>query len=409
MHRKRQNGSPALTRSILHTLDRLRGWEMPDPDQLAVRARALLEERYGIGDQPIRVAFAQGYVGLMCDHTHFFNGFALLLPIPFGTMVAARRATGPMSRVVVEGSEPWSFDVNVPTDMPTSWPSAFGTIIEETVRVFSGGSQVELAVLVNVPESCPEGLFASVGVACARALTKFTDPSAASPGVAEAVTDIITRSLDWPFSIAYALAASADITRNFVLVDAQTRELLPMEAPPRDKLGWGLIQVGSGPAREEKFYRSRKKKADQVVADLRMRGFEQLTSLRDLDHADLQRALTVAPRSRKGVLRYLVTENRRVQKMIAAVRKEDWQVFGAMLMMSHASKRTDWESTNSRLDYIVEQAETMSIEGIHGACMAGRGESVIVTGQPFAIPTYFDRVEQAFKQKFGDTPEALLI
>ena len=115
------------------------------------------------------------------------------------------------------------------------------------------------------------------------------------------------------------------------------------------------------------------------------------------------------PRRLRPVVRHVVTENGRVQKLVAAIRRHDWQMFGALLLMSHASLRDDWQRSNDEIDFVVEQVEAMSLDGMYGACVTGRGGCVLVLGQPFVVPRCLDRIKTAFHARFGRMPETMLL
>jgi galactokinase len=75
--------------------------------------------------------------------------------------------------------------------------------------------------------------------------------------------------------------------------------------------------------------------------------------------------------------------------------------------MSHASRRDEWGGTSAEANFIVEQVETMTLDGIYGACMTGRGGYVILVGQPHALPLGLDPLKAAFEKRFGFVPYAM--
>jgi galactokinase len=97
----------------------------------------------------------------------------------------------------------------------------------------------------------------------------------------------------------------------------------------------------------------------------------------------------------------LVTDNRRVQKMVAAMRRSDWQMVGALLLMSHASRRTEWECTTPEADFIVDHVEERTVNGLYGACMTGRSGYVLLVGQPHAVTLAVEPLQEAFEERFG--------
>ena len=403
-------GKPTLLQPYLHALDRMQKREFPAAEDLAERARSLLHERFGPSPDPVEATFANASTGLLGEHTHYFDGFALLLVLPLGTAVAVRRSSGPHSNMVFEGSEAaWQFDGAATSEAASApgWP-VWARLVEQLSRRIAAGVQIEIAVTSTVNPAFTDAYLSSLSVAAARALQTLFSPASRPREVLGLARDLITASTGAPFSLAYLLAVEAGRVDAFALVDTATAERILLDAPDRDVLGWGIVEAGTGPQRDAEFYRKRQAMADEA-ARLLQKAFPGLTSLRDLEHRDLQHALEVLPRRLRPVLRHLVTENRRVQKMVVAIRQRDWQMFGALLLMSHASHRNDWESTSPEMDVAVEQVERMSIDGMYGAAMTGRSGCVLVTGQPYIVPRCLDRIAAALEERFGLSPDVTLL
>jgi galactokinase len=405
---------PPFVKPFLHALDRLQPRATLSPDELSERARALLDERFGPSVFPAEATVAHGGTGLMSEHTHYFDGFALLLPLAHGTAVAIRRRQGAAaSSVTFEGnSRVWSFERDDPVRMDGRWKSAPGWVrLAQAVVGQAGqdGESVEVAVVSTVPACCTEAYLAALAVATSRAMQSLFSLPLENAALLQSLRRLTESSVGRPFSIAYLIAANAGRQDAFLLVDTSTLEHLPLEAPPASDVRMALIDTGIGRPKPRPFYCNQKQRADEVVTLLRASVLPDLSSLRDLEHRDLQHALEALPRPLRPVLRYLVTENRRVQKMVVAVRNNDWQMFGALLLMSHASQRTDWAGTNAEVDFVVEQVESMSLEGMYGASMAGRSGCVLAVGRPFALPPSLDRISSAFEARFGSIPDITML
>lgn len=401
-------GAGPYVRPFLDALDRMQERRTVRPEQLTERARTLLVEHFGAaGDRP-DAAFSHGGTGLLGEHTHHFDGFALLMSLPMGTAVAVRTSGEATSRIVFEGgSETWSFDLGNPggDDLP-SWVCVVAEVIGCTA---DPNTQVEVAVVSTVPSSCVDAYVGSLGVATVRACQSVFARAEDNTELEEMVREVIASCTELPFSIAHVMTSDEGRPESYSLIDTRTHERLPVDAPSREVLGWGLIDIGMGLLREPIFHQDKCEQAAEATEILQKKGFPSMTSLRELEHRDLQRALDALPRRLRPVVRHLVTENRRVQKLVAAVRRRDWQMFGALLLMSHASLQKDWDSTNAMVDLAVREAEAMSLEGIYGACMTGRGGCVLVVGQPFIVPRCLDRAQEALREQFDIDPDIMLL
>lgn len=405
--RDRTGAAPYVT-PFLDALDRMQERRFVRPDRLTERAEALLVEQFGATRSRAEAAFAHGATGLLGGHTHYFDGFALLISLPLGTAVAMRATQAAQSRLIFEGSTAtWSFDkVDGPSGRAPAWVRL---VTDTTRRLAPPEGQVDVAVVSTVPYSCVDAYVGSMGMATARACqAMFALPHGAGQ-IDAIVREVVETCLETPFGIAYLMTADEGRPDHFSLVDAGTLERLPVDAPSPEILGWGLVDTGMGPIGEPSFHRKKKEMADEAVAILRKKGFPSLTSLRDLEHRDLKAALDALASRYRPVVRHLVTENRRVQKLVGAVRRRDWQLFGALLMMSHASLQKDWDGTNEVVDLVVRETEALSLEGMYGACLTGRGGAVVVVGQPFAVPRCLDRVQASLKESFDIDADVMLL
>lgn len=405
---RERTGAPPYVTPYLDALDRMQERTIVPPDQLAERSGLLLTERFGSRSESVETSFAHGATGLIGEHTHYFDGFAVLMSLPLGTAVAARAVPeGPSQLAFEGGKDSWIFDTGGPKD---DTGPAWVRLVEETFRrIVPSGISVEVAVLSTVPSSCLDAYLAALGIAAARVAHALFAGAQDALEIQPLVREVIEECTGYPFSIAYLVAADAGLPTEYTLVDTNTLEHLALEAPSRDVLGWGFVNVGMGALKDVTFHVKRRELAAQAAAVLQEKGFPRLVSLRDLEHRDLKMALSVLPRKLKPVARHLVTENRRVQKLVAAVRRRDWQMFGALLLMSHSSHQKDWSSTNELVDAVVNETEAMSIEGMYGGSVTGRGGCVLTAGQPFIVPRCLDRIQVALDERFDIRPDVMLL
>lgn len=381
-------------------------YEAPDRAELRQRARDVLLDRLGASDRPLSTAYACGTVSVQADQTHYSDGFGLLMPLQQGVALAARRADA--TRVVFVGADQiW--------DAEASGPSPCVTVIHRVSQELLADTRVEVAIASTVPGTCRDGYLASLAVALMRVVRRLDVPPTVDLDNVESLRDVLVpllagelgSVLDRPYSTAYLLASLAGSDPAFTLVDTTTCEHLPVETEARSALQWAVLDPVAPMPRSADFHRRREEQADQALKVLRSRGFEEIEAFRDLEHRDLERAVEVLPADLALVARHLVTENQRVQKHVAALRRADWQMIGALLLMSHASQRDEWDGTHAAADAVVKEAETHTHDGIYGACMTGRSGAVLLTGRPNAFEHGLRRLAEAVERILGHPPRIL--
>jgi galactokinase len=266
-----------------------------------------------------------------------------------------------------------------------------------------------------MPETCRDGFLAALAVALMRVVRRLDVPPTVNLDHVESLRDVLVpllageigTVLDQPYSTAYLLATFAGPDPAFTLVDTATREHLPVATEARTALQWAVLDVRAQAPRSPDFHRRRREQATEALEHLRAGGFAGLDAFRDLEHRDLERAAEAVPSALAPVVRHLVTENRRVQKQVAAMRRSDWQMIGALLLMSHASQRDDWGGTHDAADAVVEEAETRTHDGLYGACMTGRSGAVLLTGWPDNFERGLQHLANAVESALGHPPRIL--
>jgi galactokinase len=375
-------------------------------DALRGRARDLLVDRMGPGGPSAVTADACGTVGVQADQTHYSDGFGLFLPLRQGVAVAARPAAAP--RITFAGTG------DVWTDEQTA-PPPWVLVVRRVLRELLAGQPVEVAVVSTVPGGCQDGALAALAVALTRVVRALDVPAAVDLTRVERLRDDLVpllaaeigTALEQPYSTGYVLATFAGPDPAFTLVDTTTREHLPVETEARSALRWAVLDPGAAAGRGAAFHRRRQEQAEEALRVLRANGFDDLKAFRDLEHRALESAVTVLPPALRPVARHLVTENRRVQKHVAAMRRGDWQMIGALLLMSHASQRDHWQGTPAAADALVAEAESRTHDGLYGACMTGRTGAVLVAGRPRGFGHELDRLVAAASAR-GARPRILI-
>jgi galactokinase len=397
MENQGRSGRP-MADPFWSAINRMKVRQVLDTEDLVARARAALAGEDSEPGSDVFSAVGTGHIALVSEHTHYFSGFALLLPLPQAVAVAVKSSSSGKRQLTIDSMDQSGRD-----------PDRCREVVDEVCREFAGDSEFEIAAVSSVLAAYPDAYRSALAVATGRAVVEATGQSVPRGEFLQRVRTSLERGTGIPQSMAYVVAADSPLQTDFVLIDTKTLEFLPVGKPGGDVLGWGLISVKEDPMKPAEFYVSRREQTKMLVKHLESHDMLLEGSLRDLEHRDLERGLAVTPSTLQPILRHLVSENRRVQRLLVAIRRGDWQMFGALLLMSHASLRNEWGSSGPEADFLVSEIEQRTTEGIFGGCLTGRSGCVLVVGRPYSVGRFIDEIEGLFSAEFDRPAHALII
>jgi galactokinase len=193
-----------------------------------------------------------------------------------------------------------------------------------------------------------------------------------------------------------------------VLIDCRslTYEPIPFELP-----GVALLICDSGVERSlaASAYNQRRLECEAAITSIAaiLTGEEErhVSALRDVTTRDLLRLGGRIPRPARQRAWHVVTENRRVEEAVAALRRHDGRSFGELVLASHASLRDSYDVSSAELDTLVELA-TQS-PGAYGARVvgAGFGGGVLVVTPAAAQAEVTERLQTLYPARTGRQPE----
>jgi len=373
---------------------------------LSAEARTLLDGAFGPAtDRAIGTGRAQGSVGIQADQTHYSDGFALFLGLPHAVAVALRRSSS-VSRVAF-----------APDARPVALHDAHAAphrgvdVIRRTVASLrppgEPGLSLDIGVVSSIPPVLGDAALSALAVATASALHDLHGVPADGAANERAQMDRdLARDASVgsrrPTSVSYVLAAREVRPAAVLLVDTALHEHLPVTPGQGDPTGWAVLDPGGGPPAPPHLHHTRAEQAEAALDRLRRAGVADINAFRDLEHRDLERAVDLLPEDLRPITRHLVTENRRVQKHVRALRHGDGQMTGGLLLMSYASRRSHLDAATNEIDAIVEDAEAVTFEsGVYGAGLASRDGALLVTGRPPAFDRGLERLTEEFEARTG--------
>jgi galactokinase len=298
---------------------------------------------------------APGRVNLIGEHVDYNGGRCL----PIALMQSTRAVVTPRDDDVVlvtSGDRSWE---GTPATLADADPWALyvtGVLLALGVEQ---GVTIEISsdVPIGAGLSSSAALECSVAVALDDVFSLGRSPDEIAEACVRAEQEYVgapTGGLDQAIAV-HGMAAHA------LLIDFETgdREQVPFDP---DAQGLSLLVIDTGVSHEltDGGYGSRRDDAWEAAKQL---GLEHLASASLDDASSLS-----SPLDRRA--RHVVSEVARVDAFAEALRDDDWDAIGPLLVASHVSLRDDYEVSCEELDVAVDVAREA---GALGARMTGGG------------------------------------
>jgi galactokinase len=321
-----------------------------------IEHRAADAYRARFGEPPKVVASAPGRVNLLGEHTDYNGGFVLPCAIERRVAVALGHGAGGLYSVDHDDTQPY----NGPrAESWADYPHGVAWALEQT------GARIpafQAAITGDVPAGAGLSSSAAIEAATALALDAWLGLNIAPTDLAllcqRAENDFV--KVDSGIMDQYASLLCQQ--GNALLIDCRS---LASEQVPLNLEGAGLSLVVCDTRVERQLaatgeYNERRATCARAAEAL------GVAQLRDATNDDLARLSGEELR----YARHVVGENARVLAGVAALRRQDFVAFGALMWASHASLRDDYAVSTPELDAIVTLAR---IGGALGARLTGAG------------------------------------
>lgn len=297
-------------------------------------------------------ARAPGRVNLVGDHTDHSGGLVLPMAIDLETVVTGSRE----GDAVVLESEDVAGEVVVPLDVddPAATGPEWGRVVAGVVAVARPEVGFRGRVRTTLPIGAGLSSSAALEVAVALALG-FEGTPLELAQVCQRAEQLATGV---PCGIMDQLASAAGVAGHALRIDCTS---LTVDAVPVPE-GLDVVVVHSGEQR----------RLDRTAYGERRAQCEAAASIvGPLLEATLDDVATIADPVLRRRARHVVSENRRVDDVAAALAAGRLDLLGDLLSASHASLRDDFEVSTPALDALVERLT--ATPGVLGARLTGAG------------------------------------
>lgn len=177
---------------------------------------------------------------------------------------------------------------------------------------------------------------------------------------------------------------------------------LSFEYAPIKLDGAKIVIINSNKKRglNDSKYNERRSECESALADLQK--VLDINSLGDLteEKFEANKSAIGSPINAKRA-KHAVYENQRTIKAVNALKNQDIELFGTLMIDSHNSLRDDFEVTGIELDTLVEVA--LEQDGVIGARMTGAGFggcAVSIVKNEF-VDSFIENVGKSYNEKIG--------
>lgn len=147
-------------------------------------------------------------------------------------------------------------------------------------------------------------------------------------------------------------------------------------------------------------YNERREECEMALSELQK--VVSIQSLGELSEEDFERyQAAIKSDVRRKRAKHAVYENQRTLKAVEALKANDLDEFGRLMIASHDSLRDDYEVTGIELDTLVSEA--LKQPGVIGARMtgAGFGGCAVSIVKKDAVDAMIEKVGKAYQEKIG--------
>ncbi|HXK33252.1 MAG TPA: galactokinase [Dehalococcoidia bacterium] len=346
------------------------------------RVVAAFEREYG--RRPEGIAEAPGRVNLIGEHVDYNDGLVLPFAIDRSVLCAwARRDDDAVWAYSVDYDDRSRFALADVAHAPRrSWAEYVRGVAavlgrpngdEDGAAVARRLSGVALAIAGDVPVGAGLSSSAAVEVAVAGAMLSAAGVEVDGVEVARLCQRAENEFVGVQSGIMDQFASALSRRGHALLIDCRTLayEHVPLRLAER---GLAVVIANSVVQRElvSSAYNERRRECEQAVALLRERlSRPELVSLRDVAAPELE---SVAIGDGEVVLRrarHVAGEIARVAAAAEALRRDDFEEVGRLMVESHLSLRDDYEVSSPELDLLVGLATAQ--EYVLGARLTGAG------------------------------------
>ncbi|AWK12113.1 galactokinase [Streptomyces spongiicola] len=361
----------------------------------AVAERVAEDFRRLYGAAPEGVWAAPGRVNLIGEHTDYNDGFVMPFALPHTAVAAVSRRTDGVLRLHSGDVEGGPVELAVPDLAPgsdpgwTAYPAGVVWALREEGHEVTGA---DVHLSSTVPTGAGLSSSAALEVVVALAMNDLFAFGLGGRALARLCRQAENAYVGAPTGIMDQTASACCAEGLAMFLDTRdlSRRQIPFD-PAAEGLQLLVVDTRVKHAHSDGEYGMRRAGCERGAALL------GVGTLRDIPYDGLEAALARLGDAEevRRLVRHVVTENRRVEQVVALLESGGTRAIGPVLFEGHASLRDDFRVSCPELDLVVD---TAGKAGALGARMTGGGfgGSAIVLVEAADADTVAQAVEGAF-------------
>ncbi|MFC8096408.1 galactokinase [Streptomyces sp. NPDC057301] len=364
---------------------------------MSVDTAAAVAERFRelYGAEPEGVWAAPGRVNLIGEHTDYNDGFVMPFALPHTAVAAVSRRTDGALRLHSADVEGGVVELRVEKLEPesdrnwTAYPSGVLWALRQAGHAVTGA---DIHLASTVPAGAGLSSSAALEVVVALALNDLYDLGLKGWQLARLCQRAENVYVGAPVGIMDQTASACCEAGHALFLD--TRDLSQKQIPfdlAAEGMRLLVVDTQVKHSHSEGEYGKRRAGCEKGAALL------GVDALRDVAYDELDAALDRLGDDEevRRLVRHVVTEDQRVEQVVALLESGETRAIGPVLTAGHASLRDDFRISCPELDLVVD---TALAGGALGARMTGGGfgGSAIVLAEAADVESVTKAVEEAF-------------
>lgn len=314
---------------------------------------------------------APGRVNLIGEHTDTSEGFVMPAALDLHT-ISALSARGDSKAQIYSANfeEQASFDLkNLPDGPRQHWSDYPAGVLWSLRRSGIACSGFDMTLSGNVPTGAGLSSSASVEVAVAVAVLAYAERTLTKPEIAKICQSAENDFVGAQSGIMDQFASCCGVKDHAILLDCRSLEyeLLPIPEEIILVICNSMVKHSLSDGGE---YNQRRAEVEEGVRILQKR-YPEMSTLRDIGEQELRACCAEMSDEVFRRCLHVVTENARVVRAAEALRKKEFDSFGAIMLQAHQSMRDNYEASCAEADILVKLA--MQQTGCYGARITGAG------------------------------------